>query len=227
MAMHHRYPRGRAIVRLHDVSPYTWDSCLEWIELGRLLMIPPIELFVIPRHEGGPGDPGAGLPRDFVAKLKDLHAQGHRLWIHGWTHRGERGEDEFSKLDVVHAVDRARRALNDWKAAGLPEPDGFCPPCWRMAKQALPGIARLGYKEVDLRMGVWSPDGLRVSPALSSWGGRGPVAALWDRSLVRQDDVLRASGLPRRVVLHPQDIDGPSRYALETILGRVARDQSL
>lgn len=223
--MQQRYPRGRAIVRLHDVSPYTWDSCLEWIELCRLLMLPPVELFVIPRHEGGPGEAGAGLPKDFVARLRDLHAQGHRLWVHGWTHRGERGEDEFSGLDVVHAVDRARRAMNDWKAAGLPEPDGFCPPCWRLAAQALPGICRLGYREIDLRLGVWSPDGLRISPAVSSWGGKGALARLWDRSLVRQDEILRASGLPRRIVLHPQDIDGPSRGTLETVLDRVARDR--
>lgn len=198
---------------------------MEWIELCRLLGLPPIDLFVIPRHEGGPGEAGAGLPRDFVARLKELHAQGYRLWIHGWTHRGERGEDEFSRLDSVHAVDRARRALNDWKAAGLPEPDGFCPPCWRLSRTALPGISRLGYREIDLRFGVWSPEGLRVSPAISSWGGKGILAALWDRSLVRQDALLRASGLPRRVVLHPQDIEGPSRGPLETVLDRMARDR--
>jgi predicted deacetylase len=226
--MHQRYPRGRAQVRLHDVSPLTWDACHEWIELGRLLSLPPMDLFVIPRHEGGPLDRGAGLPREFVARLKELHSQGHRLWAHGWTHRKEGGgEDEFSGLDAVHAADRARRALNDWKAAGLPDPAGFCPPCWRMTKHALPAICRLGFPEVDLRMGVWSPEGLRLSPALSSWGGgRSVAASLWDRTLVRQDTLLRASGLPRRIALHPQDLDGPSRGPMETILDRIARDQA-
>ncbi|MCB9495732.1 MAG: DUF2334 domain-containing protein [Fibrobacteria bacterium] len=209
------------------MSPLTWDACMEWIDLGRLLSLPPMDLFVIPRHEGGPLDRGAGLPREFVGKLRDLHGQGHRLWIHGWTHRGEKGEDEFADMDAVHAVDRVRRALNDWKASGLPDPDGFCPPCWAIAKQALPGICRLGLREIDLRMGVWSPEGLRISPALSSWGGGASlVASAWDRTLVRQDSLLRASGLPRRVVLHPQDLDGPSRGPLETILDRVARDLS-
>lgn len=225
--MHTRYPRGRAHIRLHDVSPLTWDACVEWIELGRLLSLPPMDLFVIPRHEGGPLDRGAGLPKEFVARLKELHGEGHRLWVHGWTHRAEGGgEDEFADLDAVHATDRARRALNDWKAAGLPAPDGFCPPCWRMSKAALPSICRLGFPEVDLRMGVWSPEGLRVSPALSSWGGFGMVARVWDKALVRQDTLLRASGLPRRIVLHPQDLEGPSRATLETILDRVARDQA-
>jgi len=225
--MHHRYPRGRAAIRLHDVSPLTWDACQEWIELGRLLSLPPMDLFVIPRHEGGPLDRGAGLPKDFVARLKELQAQGHHLWVHGWTHRADDGtEAEFAGLDAVHAADRARRALNDWKVAGLPDPDGFCPPCWKLSKQSLPAISRLGFAQVDLRMGVWTPDGLRVSPALSSWGGYGLLASLWDRALIRQDTLLRASGLPRRVVLHPQDLDGPSRSTLETILDRVARDQA-
>jgi len=224
--MHTRYPRGQSVIRLHDVSPLTWDACQEWIELGRLLSLPPMDLFVIPRHEGGPLDHGAGLPRDFVNRLKELQALGHRLWVHGWTHRGEETEDEFAGLDAVHAADRARRALNDWKAAGLPDPDGFCPPCWRMTKQALPAIARLGFPEIDLRFGVWSPAGFRLSPALSSWGGNLIMASLWDRSLVRQDRLLRMSRLPRRVVLHPQDLDGAARSSLETILDRMSNDLS-
>lgn len=214
--MPERYERTRVRIRLHDVSPFTWDSCLEWIDLCASLGLPPLDLFVVPRHEGGASDRGAGLPPEFTRRLKALRNAGHPLWIHGWTHRGLRGEGEFAGMAPVEVVDRARRALLDWRAAGLPEPEGFCAPCWAMPSSAIPHLFRLGFGQVDLRLGVARPGEMEWSPALSSWGGRSRFANLWNRSLPFQKRIL--SPFPVRVVLHPQDLSGPARRSMEQVL---------
>ena len=201
---------------MHDVSPYTWESCVEWIDLCASLGLPPLDLLVVPRHQGGPSDRGAGLPPEFVKRLKALRAAGHPLWIHGWTHQGGGGEGEFRRMDPIQVADRARRALLDWKAAGLPDPDGFCPPRWEMPSSALPALFQLGFRKVDLRLGVAYPGTMRWSPVLSSWGGRGWLAGAWDRSLPFQKRLL--SAFPIRVALHPQDLAGPARKPMEKVL---------
>jgi len=214
--MDEKYARGRIRIRLHDVSPYTWDACTEWIDLCASLGLPPLDLFVVPRHDGGPSERGAGLPPSFVQKMHEMHAMGYPLWVHGWTHRGQIGEAEFSGMDSVIVTDRARRALLDWKEAGLPEPEGFCPPCWKMPSRALPPLFKLGFRQVDLRLGVARPGSFEWSPALSSWGGRDLVATLWNRSLPFQKRILRPFRI--RVALHPQDLSGPGRRQMENVL---------
>jgi predicted deacetylase len=160
------------------------------------------------------------LPPDFVRKLTELSRVGHALWIHGWTHRDHTtgGEAEFARLDAVHAADRARRALQDWLDAGLPTPDGFCPPCWKMSAETLPLLFRLGFKQVDLRTGVARPEGIEWSPAISSWGGNGRLARLWDRSLPLQYSLLQYQPYHIRITLHPQDLDTRARRSFERIL---------
>ena len=214
--MEEKYAGAKVRIRLHDVSPYTWDACAEWIELCTSLGLPPLDLFVIPRHEGGPSDRGAGLPPDFVKRLLGLRAAGHPLWIHGWTHRAAFGDGEFSGMDPVLVAERARRALLDWKEAGLPEPAGFCPPRWAMPSAALPAIFQLGFKQVDLRLSVARPGETEWSPSISSWGGRGFLAGLWDRTLPLQRRIL--SPFHVRVALHPSDLAGPARRGMEKVL---------
>src|ERR1035437_2191590 len=212
--MEEKYERPLVRIRMHDVSPYTWDACAEWIDLCASLGLPQLDLFVIPRHEGGPSEKGAGLPIEFVRRLRELHSSGYPLWIHGWTHDGPRGDAEFSGMDPVRVVDRARRALLDWKEAELPEPHGFCPPCWKMPSAALPGLFKLGFRHVDLRFGVARPGTMEWSPALSTWGGRGPFSRLWDRTLPFQKRLL--APFRPRVALHPQDlVAGPARRSME------------
>lgn len=221
--MDESYAKRRLRIRLHDVSPLTWDACAEWIDLCRLLALPPPDLLVVPRHEGGPAQRGIGLPRDFVRRLKELSGQGHALWIHGWTHRSERGrEAEFAGLDAVHAADRIRRALRDWRDAGLPEPVGFCPPCWTIPREAVPMALRMGFPRVDLRWGDATPEGLEFAPVLSSWGGTGRVAACWDSWLPLQRRVLGTVLPLLRVALHPQDLDTQARLPLQRILHALA-----
>jgi predicted deacetylase len=213
--MEERYQRGR--IHLHDVSPYTWDACAEWIELCASLGLPPLDLFVIPRHEGGPSDRGAGLPADFVKRLRALRNAGHPLWIHGWTHRNpDGGEGEFSGMDPVQVADRSRRALLDWKAAGLPDPEGFCPPRWDIPSEALPSLFQMGFKQVDLRMGVARPGEMDWSPAISTWGRSGWISNAWNLSLPAQRWMM--GPLSPRVVLHPQDVHGTARRAMERVL---------
>ena len=215
--MEEKYARESIRIRLHDVSPYTWDACVEWIDLCSSLGLPPLDLFVIPRHEGGPSEKGAGLPGEFVGRLLEMHAAGHPLWVHGWTHRGDRGgEAEFSGMDPVRVADRARRALLDWEDAGLPEPVGFCPPSWNLPRGSLPALFKLGFRQVDLRLGVARPGATEWSPALSTWGGDGPLATLWDRTLPMQKRILSPFGV--RVALHPQDMSGTGRRSMEMVL---------
>jgi predicted deacetylase len=211
-----KYESPKLRIRLHDVSPYTWDACAEWIDLCASLGLPQLDLFVVPRHGGGPSDKGAGLPPDFLSRLRELHASGYPLWIHGWTHDGPRGEAEFSGMDPVRVVDRARRAMLDWKDAGLPEPHGFCPPCWKMPSASLPALFKLGYRHVDLRFGVARPGAMEWSPALSTWGGTDLFSRIWDRTLPIQKRIL--APLHPRVALHPQDLSGPARRSMEKVL---------
>lgn len=206
-------------IRLHDVSPLTWDACAEWIDLCASLRLPPLDLLVVPRHEGGPASRGAGLPRDFVKKLLKLKEEGYGLWIHGWTHRADVDEAEFAGVDPVVVVDRARRAVLDWKEAGLPKPEGFCPPCWKMPSSAIAPLFQLGFPQIDLRFGVAMPSGMRWSPVLSSWGGEHLLARLWNRSLVWQMRLLQP--FERRVALHPQDLEGSARRPMENVLARL------
>ncbi|HNY29636.1 MAG TPA: DUF2334 domain-containing protein [Fibrobacteria bacterium] len=214
--MEERYATNKVRIRLHDVSPLTWDACLEWIELCASLGLPPIDLFVIPRHEGGPASRGAGLPEDFVRRLRELHGKGHPLWIHGWTHRGEDSEREFLGMEAVEAADRARRALLDWRQAKLPEPTGFCPPCWIFPMAALPSVFQMGYKVVDLRFGEATPGRMLRSAAISTWGGNGLWARTWNRTLPLQKRLL--GPVPTRIALHPQDLQGRGRRSMEKVL---------
>ena len=214
--MEQKYPSKGVRIRLHDVSPLTWDACSEWIELCASLHLPMPDLLVVPRHEGGPADRGAGLPKDFVKKLLQLKELGHKLWIHGWTHRADIDDAELAGLDPVVVADRARRALLDWKDAGLPKPEGFCPPCWKMTYNALGPLFKLGYDEVDLRFGVAYPGGMRWSPVLSSWGGESLLARSWNRTLVMQRRLFKPFSV--RVALHPQDLTGSARRPMENVL---------
>lgn len=214
--MEERYARVDIRIRLHDVSPLTWDGCVEWIELCSSLGLPPIDLFVIPRHEGGPSHRGAGLPPEFVAKLNKLHKAGHALWIHGWSHRGPDGEAEFAGMGAVGVVNHARRALLDWREAKLPDPAGFCPPCWVMPGDALPGLFQLGFAQVDLRLGVARPGSMERSIALSTWGGTSLFARAWNRTIPWQRRLF--SAFPMRIALHPQDIYDKSRLSMERVL---------
>lgn len=214
--MEERYAPTKVKIRLHDVSPLTWDACLEWIELCASLGLPPIDLFVIPRHEGGPASRGAGLPKDFVRKLRELHGQGHPLWIHGWTHSRGDSDREFEGMDAVEVADRSRRALLDWREAKLPEPAGFCPPCWIFPLSALPSLFQQGYRVVDLRFGEATPGRTFRSPAISTWGGNGLWARFWSRTLPWQRRLL--APLPTRIALHPQDLRSPHRRSMEHVL---------
>lgn len=204
------------IIRLHDVSPLTWDACSEWIELCASLRLSPPDLLVVPRHEGGPADRGAGLPREFVKRLLKLKDQGHALWVHGWTHRADVDEAEFAGLDSVMVADRARRALLDWKEAGLPKPEGFCPPCWKMPSDTVGALFKLGFPQVDLRFGVAVPGQMKWSPVLSSWGSEAFLARMWNRSLTLQRRLFTAFTV--RVALHPQDLTGSARRPMENVL---------
>jgi predicted deacetylase len=214
--MDQKYQQQGVRIRLHDVSPLTWDACAEWIDLCSSLRLPPPDLLVVPRHEGGPADRGAGLPKDFVKKLLKLKEQGHALWVHGWTHRADVDEAEFAGMDSVVVADRARRALLDWKDAGLPKPEGFCPPCWKMTNDAVAALFKLGFPEVDLRLGVAKPGEMKWSPVLSSWGGESAWARVWNRSLSLQRRLFKP--FPVRVALHPQDLTGSARRPMENVL---------
>lgn len=178
----------------------------------------------MPRHEGGPADRGAGLPRDFVKRLLKLKEKGHTLWIHGWTHRADVDEAEFAGLDAVMVADRARRALLDWKQAGLPKPEGFCPPCWKMPSESVGALFKLGFAQVDLRFGVAVPGEMLWSPVISSWGGESLLARTWNRSLPAQRKLLGPLPMRLRVALHPQDLTGSARRPMENVLASLLED---
>lgn len=212
---------SQLVVSLHDVAPATADASRRWLHLverhgmrATLLVVP------------GPWR-GASLAADpgFAGWLRDAHARGHEISLHGWEHRAarawsrsvrgaygrvlSRGCAEFWQLDEPAARLRIADGLDVLRSHGL-RADGFTPPAWLASDAARRAARGLGltytttqWSVIDLR------DGGRVRAfAVSQRPGSRvtPIAAGIARTITARH--LRRGRL-LRLALHPDDLAHP------------------
>lgn len=140
---------ARLVVSLHDVAPPSWETCEKILrDLGRR-GVRVCSLLVVPNyHQTG----NSMADAKFVRWLRELEDAGHEIVIHGYFHQRppragdslrERlltqtytsGEGEFFDLEYDEALQRIRRAREEFVGAGL-MPRGFIAPAWLLSAEA-------------------------------------------------------------------------------------------
>jgi predicted deacetylase len=216
--------RERVAVHLsiHDVSP-AWERELDLaLEMCAAISGRPA-LLVVPNFHGA--WPLAHHP-DFCARLRELQAEGHEIYLHGFTHRARPatrkslgwlwaqrivsgGEAEF--LDVTREEAEAR--LLDGEAAlegaGL-RIDGFVAPAWAMHAWLMPILARRGYAFTEDHTHVYDPARGKKRPSVVlNFASRSPSRLFSSVAFCRVAKHARVA-VPARIAIHPADM----RYQL-------------
>jgi predicted deacetylase len=212
-------------VSIHDVSP-AWEAEVDLaLEKCAAAGAKPA-LLVVPNFHGD--WPLLDHPA-FCAKLRELQAGGHEVYLHGFYHRSRSappagtsraawlfaqrvasgGEAEFS--DVTR--DEARARLDDGERtleeAGL-RIDGFVAPAWSMPPWLLPMLAARGCAFAEDHVTVYAPDAGRArASVVLNWASRSPSRLFSTVAYCRLAKHARAL-LPARVAIHPADM----RFAL-------------
>ena len=216
----------RLLASIHDVSPRFLDPVDRLADkLAGHLGGPRFAMLVVPDHWGEApiaGDAG------FRARLRDWHAAGVEMFVHGWYHRDDAahsgsvasfkarhmtaGEGEFLGLARGEALRRMRegRALiEDILSAPVA---GFIAPAWLYGPGAMAALGEAGFAIAEDHMRVWSP-------LTGGTLARGPVLTWASRSRSRIAGSLLFSGLAGRalgrmqtvrIAVHPGDASVPS-----------------
>jgi predicted deacetylase len=215
-------------VSIHDVSP-VWAGEVEYaLRLCAAAGVRPA-LLVVPNFHGRA--PILEDPR-FCARLRDLQADGHEIYLHGFFHRsrphyeaaadtGSRlawlfaqrvasgGEAEMSDVSAAEGQRRVEEGERVLRAAGLGV-DGFVAPAWSMPPWLLPLLGDRGCRFTEDHLRVYDPATRRTRPSVVlNWATRSPVRLLstvgWCRLARRARAVV-----PARIAIHPGDM----RYLL-------------
>jgi uncharacterized protein len=227
----------RVHVSIHDISPAFEPEIRAALELCHERGIKPA-LLVVPNFHGA--HPLGEHPA-FCAWVRELQAQGHEIFLHGFFHlAGAGAQDETSALTqafrqrVVSAGEAefaalapadAERLLDDGLAvlesAGL-RPSGFVPPAWSMSPGLLPMLARRGLSFCEDHFFVYDPVAARRRPnVVLNYASRSPARLLSTVAYCRA--AVHAAGLlGGRIAIHPKDM----RFTLlrtetEWLLGQV------
>ncbi len=215
----------RLLASIHDVSPRFIDEVDRLADrLVRRLGSPRFAMLVVPDHWGK-----APIAQDaaFHRRLRDWHASGIEIFVHGWFHRDEirhaggvatfkarhmtAGEGEFLGLDRDEALRRmiGGKALIE-NIIGAPT-DGFVAPAWLYGPGAMEALPHTGFAIAEDHMRVWSPITGEVL-------ARGPVLTWASRSRARIASSLFFAGIARhalaplktvRIAVHPGDVTVP------------------
>ncbi len=216
---------------IHDVTP-AWEPEIEAaLRLAARFGARPA-LLVVPDHHGA--WPLADHPR-FCARLRELHAAGHEILLHGYYHQSRpeaprggdvaagrprglarffaqrvvsAGEAEFSDVTRAEAAARLDQGLRALADAGL-APSGFVPPAWSMPRWLLGLLGERGLAYTEDHLFVYDPVRGRSRPSVVlNFASRTP-ARLW--SSVAYCRVGRAGRAltPARIALHPGDLRVP------------------
>lgn len=210
-------------VSIHDVSP-AWSPEVEGaLALCHAAGARPA-LLVVPNFHGK-----APLLEDarFCARLRELQASGHEVYLHGLLHRsadryegpsqGGRlawlfaqrvasgGEAELSDVtpDEGRArIDEGERVL---AAAGL-RVDGYVAPAWSMPSWLLPLLADRAYHFTEDHLRIYDPAaGQSRTSVVLNWASRSPARLLATVAWCRA--AKHARGLmPARIAIHPGDL---------------------
>ncbi len=213
-------------VSIHDVSP-AWTSEVELaLEYCAAIDVKPA-LLVVPNFHGS--WPLLEHP-EFCARLRELQASGHEIFLHGFFHAAgmgsggsappglskwfaqrivSKGEAEFSDVTPDEAVRRLEDGERVLREAGLTI-DGFIAPAWSMPAWVHPLLAKRGYAFSEDHLKIYDPRGHRArSSVVLNYASRTPMRLLSSVAYCRLAKHARAV-MPARVAIHPADM----RYAL-------------
>jgi uncharacterized protein len=204
-------------VSIHDVSPRFAADVDVALELCAARGIRPALLVVPNFHEAAPllDDPG------FCARLRDLQARGHEVFLHGFFHLSPGGprtlrsffrqrivsanEAEFSAVTEDEARARLDRGARVLDAAGL-RSDGFIAPAWSMPRWLVPELARRGVHFTEDHTRIYDPAGGRSrASVVLNWASRSPARLASTVVYCRLAKGARAL-VPARVAIHPGDM---------------------
>ena len=229
---------------LHDVSP-AWAAEVDLaLEYCAEVDAKPA-LLVVPNFHGE--WPLLDHPA-FTARLRDLQAAGHEIFLHGFFHRSREeagtrddgrprglswhfaqkvvsaGEAEFrdvSKSEAIERLDRGERVL---KEAGLTI-DGFVAPAWAMPPWLVPMLGERGYRFAKDHLRVYDPASHRVrASVVLNYASRTRLRMLSTVVWCRTAKYARAV-VPARIAIHPADMRVPLlRRELKKLLAWGAGD---
>jgi predicted deacetylase len=210
-------------VSIHDVSPAWSDEVEAALETCEGAGIRPALLVVPNFHDRAPllGD------RAFCARLHDLQAAGHEIYLHGFFHQsrpryeagrgGGRlawlfaqkvasgGEAEMSDVSRDEGLARIEEGERVLREAGL-RIDGFVAPAWSMPAWLLPALGERGYRFSEDQLRVYDPAGGRArASVVLNWATRAPGRLLSTVAWCRTAKAARAV-LPARIAIHPGDM---------------------
>ena len=216
-------PRLPVHVSIHDVSPAFSGEVAEALAMCHDAGAKP-SLLVVPDFHGE-----APLLSDepMCARLRDLQARGHDVYLHGLLHRGSRnydaqahggriawlfsqrvvsgGEAEMSAVPEAEGRARLAQGEDTLACAGLAI-DGYVAPAWSMPRWLLPALAERAYRFTEDHLRVYDPVARRWRPTiLLNWASRTPARMLTTVGFNRVAKVARAV-VPARIAIHPADL---------------------
>jgi predicted deacetylase len=214
-------------VSIHDVAPVFADEVREAKRICESYGMKPALLVVPDFHERAPLEEHP----DFCAEVRAWQAEGHEIYLHGYTHRsrpappataGRRqiwewyfrqrvvsgGEAEFADLAPAEAVERLDRGLACLERCGF-SIDGFVPPAWSLPQWALPLLGERGIRYTEEHLWIHQPDrGTQRRSLVYNWATRTAARQLSTVAFCRL--TRPAIGLlPTRIAIHPGDLRSP------------------
>jgi len=209
------------VVSLHDVASATAEPARRWMDLFEARGLP-VSVLVVPGPWQGMGPVDLDWP--LCAWLRSLHASGHDIAQHGWSHiesgtttRGvaarsagrlvARGCAEFWHLDRAEATRRLELGRAAIAAAGL-DVTGFVAPGWLMSPEARGAVKSAGFRYTTTHATVSDFAGERewTCPVLSQRPGSS-LAGPGARATVHIPEWTVRRRRPLRIAAHPADLD--------------------
>jgi predicted deacetylase len=209
-------------VSIHDVAPSTAAEVEAALGLCRAAGVRPALLVVPDFHGRSPllSDPA------LCARLRFLQADGHEIYLHGYSHRGggapprppagrlawmvsqrvvSAADAELGVLDASEGLARLERGEAVLAQAGL-RIDGFVAPAWWMPRWLLPLLAARGYRFTEDHTRVYDPaSGRARASVVLNWATRSPARVVSTIAWCRVAKRARAL-VPARIAIHPGDM---------------------
>jgi predicted deacetylase len=209
-------------VSVHDVSPATADEVERALAMCAAVGARPALLIVPNFHGESPLlDDGP-----FCARLRELQATGHEIYLHGFFHHSapryapragnplawifaqrvvSSGEAEMSDVSPDEGAARIEEGERILRTAGL-RVDGFVAPAWSMPSWLLPQLAARGCRFTEDHLRVYDPAAGRArASVVLNWASRSPGRLLTTIAWCRAAKYARIL-VPARIAIHPADM---------------------